>query len=284
MNIEKIKNLNIEPLIQSYDVRDTILYALGLGYGEDPLDEDELPFVFEESLKAVPSICCVLCHPGFWLKEPEYEADWVRLLHAEQAFEIHKPFPATGTIRGTYSVRGIEDKGADKGALLHQEKALYNEEEGELLATVRSSLFLRGDGGQGGFGEPVAPAEKLPDNAPDRVLELPIDKRAALIYRLSGDWNPLHASPEIARKAGFEKPILQGLCTNGMACRAILKLFCDNDPGRLKSMFVRFSKPVYPGETVRFEFYEAGEEIRFRAVAKERDIVVLDRCRAEVLR
>ncbi|MFA5523781.1 MAG: MaoC/PaaZ C-terminal domain-containing protein [Tissierellales bacterium] len=284
MNLQKIKDLDLKPLVQSYDVRDTILYALGLGYGEDPLDESELPFVFEDKLKFVPSMSSLLCHPGFWLQEPQFEVNWVKILHAEQDFVIHKPFPATGTVRGTFSVRGIEDKGAEKGALLHQEKALYNEENGDHLATVRSTLFLRGNGGEGGYGEPIEPAAPLPDTAPDAVVELPTDLRAALIYRLSGDWNPLHASPEIAKKAGFEKPILHGLCTNGMACRAILKQYCDNDPERFKSMFVRFSRPVYPGETIRFEFYDNGNEIRFRALVKERNVVVLDRCRAEISR
>jgi len=283
MNIEKIRNLQLAPIEQGYEARDTILYALGLGYGADPTDAAELPFVFERGLKAAPSISCVLCHPGFWLQGPEYDVDWVKILHAEQAFRIHKPLPATGKLRGIYSVSGVEDKGAGKGALLHQEKELYDVASGDHLATVRSTLFLRGNGGQGGFGEGQAPATPLPEGAPDRVVELPTDIRSALIYRLSGDWNPLHADPAVARKAGFERPILQGLCTNGIACRAILRTYCDNDPERLLSMFVRFSSPVYPGETIRLEFFETdGNRIRFRAVAAERGITVLDRCEAEV--
>lgn len=282
MQIEKIKNLNLTAIEESYTARDTILYALGLGYGNDPKDADELAYVFEESLKAVPSISCVWCHPGFWLQKPEFEVDWMKILHAEQEFTIHSPLPATGKIRGTYHVGGIEDKGAGKGALLHQYKELYLAGTGEHLATVRSTLFMRGNGGEGGFGEKPQPASALPERAPDRVVEIPTSDRAALIYRLSGDWNPLHANPEIARKAGFEKPILQGLCTLGIACRAILETYCDQDPVKLESMFVRFSSPVYPGETVRIEFYEEGETLRFRAVVVERQVTVLDRCSAQL--
>lgn len=282
MRLDRIRNLQLPALEQTYEARDTILYALGLGYGADPLDESELPFVLEGRLKVVPSITCVLCHPGFWLQNPEYEVDWVKILHAEHAFRIHKPLPATGRLRGTYSVSGIEDKGASKGALLHQQKDLYDAGTGEKLATVRSTLFLRGNGGEGEFGEREAPANPLPEGEPNRVVEIATDRRSALIYRLSGDWNPLHADPVVARKAGFEQPILHGLCTNGIACRAILKAYCNNEPERLRAMFVRFSSPIYPGETIRLEFFENGPQIRFRAVAAERGVTVLDRCEAEV--
>ena len=283
MNIEKIRNLRLAPLEQKYDARDTILYALGLGYGADPLDETELPFVYEQSLRAVPSMCSTLCHPGFWLRDPAYEVDWVKILHAEQYFEMHAPLPPIGTIRGEYRVMGIEDKGAQKGALLHQQKVLHDVATGQKLATVRSTLFLRGNGGEGRFGEPIAAAAPLPERTPDRIVELETLPGAALIYRLSGDWNPLHADPEIARRAGFPRPILHGLCTAGMACRAVLASYAASDPARLRSMFVRFSSPFYPGETLRLEFYEDVDRIRFRALAQERATVVLDRCGAEIL-
>lgn len=282
MDIEAIRNLRLAPIEQKYDARDTILYALGLGYGADPVDETELSFVYEQSLRAVPSMCCILCHPGFWLRDPAYQVDWVRILHAEQHFEMHAPLPPTGTVRGEYRVTGIEDKGAQKGALLHQQKVLYDAATGNRLATVRSTLFLRGNGGEGGFGEPIAAAAPLPDRAPDRVVELETLPRAALIYRLSGDWNPLHADPSIARQAGFARPILHGLCTAGMACRAILATYAGNDPARMQSMFVRFSSPFYPGETLRLELFEDGGRIRFRAIARERATVVLDRCGASI--
>lgn len=281
MNLDKLKGMAIDPIVQPYDRRDTILYALGLGFGTDPLNEEELSFVYEKNLVCLPTFANNLCHPGFWAQEPQWEIDWVKILHAEQELVIHKPLPATGAVRGEYRLRGIEDKGADKGALMHQDKLLFDEATGDHLATVRSTLFLRGDGGQGGFGETVTPAQPLPNRAPDRVVEIPTLPRQALIYRLSGDWNPLHAEPAIARKAGFTMPILHGLCTAGLAGRAILQAYCGLDAARFTSMFVRFSKPVMPGETIRVEFFEEGAgKLRFRAIAAERGDVVLDRCSA----
>lgn len=282
MDIEKLKHLKLPPVVQRYEMRDTILYALGLGYGVDPLDEAELPFVYEEHLKVVPSMCSVISHPGFWVKDPIYKIDWVKALHAEQAFTIHQAIPATGQIRGEFRILGIEDKGADKGAIMNVEKTLFDAASNTKYATVRSALFMRGDGGQGGFGTAVEAAAAIPAGDPDRVVEIPTTQSAALIYRLSGDWNPLHADPKIARRAGFERPILHGLCTYGVACRAILKTYCDNDPLRLKSVFARFSSPVYPGETIRVEFHDDAGTIRFKAIAKERGVVVLDRCTTEI--
>jgi acyl dehydratase len=284
VDIEKISNLRLAPIEQRYEVRDTILYALGLGYGSDPLNEAELPFVYEESLRAVPSICSVLSHPGFWLKDPVYRVNWIKVLHAEQAFTIHQAIPPAGCVRGEYLASGAEDKGADRGTMLHVEKVLFDVATGIKLATVRSTVLLRGDGGQGSFGTPVRAATALPAREPDRVAEIPTLPQSALIYRLSGDLNPLHADPKIARQAGFDRPILHGLCTFGIACRAILQSYCGNDTARLRSMFARFTSPVFPGETIRVEFYEEEDELRFKATVKERGVVVLDRCSAEIAR
>lgn len=283
MDVDAIRTMRIDPIEQDYGKRETILYALGLGYGSDPLDAGELPFVYEGDLRSVPSYVNLLCHPGFWAQKSEFGIDWVKILHAEQDFTIHHPLPPTGRIRGEYRVAALEDKGEGRGALLHQEKALFDADSGARVATVRSTLFLRGNGGEGGFGTPPAAAETLPDRAPDRSVSIPTLPRQALIYRLSGDWNPLHADPVIASKAGFAAPILHGLCTNGIACRAVLASYCGNNTAQLKGMFTRFSKPVMPGETIRIDFFEEGDgRVRFRAVAEERGAVVLDRCSASV--
>jgi acyl dehydratase len=284
VNIEHIKHLRLPSIEQTYEARDTILYALGLGCGADPLEASDLSFVYEEGLKALPSMCCVLNHPRFWLKDPVYEVNWLKLLHAEQAFTIHRPIPATGHVRGEFRILGIEDKGPEKGALLHIEKSLYDVALHGALATVRSTLLLRGDGGDGGFGQAVPAATALRPGAPNRSVEFSTLPSAALIYRLSGDWNPLHADPKVARQAGFDRPILHGLCTLGIACRAILATYCANDPSRLRFMAARFSSPVYPGETIRVEFHEDADEIRFRAIVTERAVVVLDRGSAGIIR
>lgn len=259
-----------------------MLYALGLGYGSDPLDPTQIDFVFEETLKIVPSMVNVIAHPGFWIKAPELGIDWVKVLHAEQAFEIHRPLRTTGRMRGEYRIVSVEDKGPEKGAILTMEKALVDCETEERSATVTQVVFMRGDGGQGGFGTPSHISAPLPDKPPERVVDIPTMPQIALVYRLSGDYNPIHAHPEVARKAGFDRPILHGLCTMGLATRAVVETYCKGYPERLTSMSVRFAKPVYPGETIRTEFFEVGEEIRFRCRVVERDLIVLDRGAAKI--
>lgn len=283
LNIDAIAALALPDAVQETSHRDTIIYALGLGYGEDPLNTRELPFVYEKALRTVPTLANILCHPGFWAQDPQYGIDWVKVLHAEQAFAIHAPIPPKGTIRGVTRISGVEDKGADKGALVHQVKELYDADAGTHLASVRQTLMLRGNGGQGAFGQAEDQPGALPGGDPHAVVEIPTRPGLALLYRLNGDWNPLHADPAIAAKAGFDRPILHGMCSLGLAARAIIQHFCDYDPDRLKSMFVRFSRPVMPGETLRFEFFEeAVGKLRFRARVAERDVVVLDRCHATV--
>lgn len=282
MNLDVLQTYEIGSRDHELKPADAILYALGLGYGSDPLDEGQLQFVFEQGLKAVPSICNTIAHPGFWIDRPELGIDWVNVLHAEQAFVIHSTIPPEGRMRGDYAVLSVEDKGAEKGAIMRSDKTLSDRVSGKVYATVTQTLFLRGDGGQGGFGEVPAEAPAVPDRAPDMVCEIATLPQTALIYRLSGDLNPLHASPAIARKAGFDRPILQGLCTMGIAARAIIDLACEQQPERLKAMSVRFSKPVYPGETLRTELYRDGSTVSFRCRSVERDLVVLDRGQASV--
>lgn len=282
LNIDAIAALALPDAIQELSHRDTIIYALGLGYGEDPMNTRELPFVYEKHLKSVPSFSNILCHPGFWAQDPQYGIDWVKVLHAEQSFEMYAPIPPAGKIRGVTRISGVEDKGADKGALVHQVKELYDMADGRHLASVRQTLMMRGNGGEGAFGKAEAGPEALPERDPDAIVDIPTRPGLALLYRLNGDWNPLHADPAIAAKAGFERPILHGMCSLGLAARAIIQHYCDYDPDRLAGMFVRFSRPVTPGETLRFEFFEDGNTLRFRARIVERDVVVLDRCYAQL--
>jgi acyl dehydratase len=282
LNIDAIANLTLPDAIHDLTARDTIIYALGLGYGEDPMNARELPFVYEKGLRTVPSVANILCHPGFWSQDPRYGIDWVKVLHAEQAFTVHAPIPPAGAIRGVTRISGIEDKGAGKGALVHQVKELYDQADDTHLASVRQTLMLRGNGGEGAFGKAEEQPAALPDAAPTATVDIPTRPGLALLYRLNGDWNPLHADPAVAAKAGFDRPILHGMCSLGLAARAIIQHYGDFDPDRLKSMFVRFSRPVIPGETLRFEFFEEADRLRFRARVVERDAVVLDRCHAMI--
>jgi acyl dehydratase len=282
MNLDAIKEFRLKPIEHHYTAKDSILYALGLGYGEIPDDPAQLQFVYEKGLKAVPSACVVLAHPGFWVNEPSLGIDWIKILHGEQSFEIVKPLPASGSVRGEYEVTAVEDKGVEKGAVMYVTKRLFEVETNELIASVGSVYMLRGDGGQGAFGTPPPPPEPLPASAPDIVYELKTLPQSALIYRLSGDLNPIHADPAAAAKAGFPRPILHGLCSMGLATRALIATVAGNDPARLRSASLRFSKPVFPGETLRVEIFGTGENFRFRAVAVERDVVVLDRGSAAI--
>ena len=271
LNIEALNSWEFEDIEHTYTARDTMLYALGLGFGEDPVDENELSYVYEDGLQAAPSMAVILGYPGFWLKDPKTGIDWKKVLHGEQWLDIYKPLPAEGRVIGRTRIDQISDKGADKGAVMYLSRDIIDAASGETLAKVTMSTFCRGDGGFGGDNLAGPTPAQLPDRAPDKVCDLTTLPRQALIYRLSGDYNPLHADPSVARAAGFDRPILHGLATYGLAGRAILRSLCDYDASRLTGLDVRFSAPVYPGETVRFEIWQDGREARFRALVPERD-------------
>lgn len=274
---DKLYNWPFEEVEQTYTVRDSIIYALGLGFGADPMDEGQLPFVFEErDFKAVPTMAAVLCTPGFWVRDPKSGVDWKKVLHGEQAIELHRPLPPEATIKARTRITDIIDKGEGKGALLFVERTLVDEATDESLATLKSTTFARGNGGFGGPSGPQPEPHVLPDREPDEVCDISTLPQAALIYRLSGDPNPLHADPEVATAAGFKAPILHGLCTLGVAGHAVLKTYCDYDTARFKSLKLRFSSPVYPGETIRTEMWKDGNHVSFRAKVVERDVVVLN--------
>lgn len=268
-------------VVQSYDHRDTILYALGLGIGSDPLDRAQLRFVYEDGLRALPSMGVILGYPGFWLSNPKTGADWKKLLHGEQGIEIVKPLPAKGTVIGRTRVVDVIDKGAGKGALVLSERTLHDKESGDLLCRMASTTFLRGDGGFGGPSGPTKAPHPIPDRAPDLEIVTPTLPQAALIYRLSGDYNPLHADPDVAKAGGFARPILHGLCTFGIAGYAVLMGAAGGDPDRLASLAVRFSAPVMPGETIVTQLWrEEDGVVSFRSKVRERDIVVINNGRA----
>lgn len=280
---DTVMNWPFEVIEHSYTEKDSILYALGLGYGADPMDENQLQFVFEEpALTAVPTMAVVLAIPGFWMRDPKAGVDWVKLLHGEQGLTIHKPLPAAATVTAQSKVTRIIDKGPDKGALVYIERTVRNTATSEDLATISQVAFCRGDGGCGGPGGAQPKPHQIPERAPDAVVEIGSVPQAALIYRLSGDPNPLHASPKVAQAAGFERPILHGLCTYGIAGHAVMKQFCGYDATRLRGLDLRFSAPVYPGETIATEMWKDGETVSFRSTAVERDVVVLNNGKATV--
>ena len=275
LKYDTIKNWRFDEIRHTYTEKDTILYALGIGLGEDPLDPGQLRHVYEKDLRAYPTMGVVLGYPGFWMRDPRAGIDWVRLVHGEQRLVLHAPLPAHGTVISRNRITHVIDKGADKGALVIIERTL-RDEAGALLATQAQTTFCRGDGG---FGQGDAPPPALPaapGRAPDKQLQLRVSPRAALIYRLSADMNPLHADPGIARKAGFERPILHGLCTYGMAARAVVQAWAGGEAARLVQLDVRFSSPVFPGETLAFDMWQEDDEIRFTARSVERNVQTLN--------
>lgn len=279
---ERLLNWQFEELEHTYTERDAILYALGLGLGSDPLDENQLRFVYEDGLRALPTMAVVLGYPGFWLKDPETGVDWAKVLHGEQGLQVFKPLPASGTVIGRTRVTDMIDKGPGKGAILYSDRDIIDKATGELLCRVTGSSFLRGDGGYGGKSGPTPTPHQIPERDPDISLAIATLPQAALIYRLSGDFNPLHADPKVATGAGFKAPILHGLCTYGVVGRALLQAVGDSNPDSMRRMDVRFTSPVYPGETVVTEIWR-GENgaVSFRARVQERDVVVINNGYAE---
>ena len=280
MNLDYVKALRFEPTEQTYDWRDAALYAAALGMGSDPLDEDELIYLYEgRRQQAAPSMSVILGWPPFWHAEPATGIDWAKVLHGEQRFELHRPLPLQASIRAEHRIRSVTDKGAGRGALIAFETYVRDAATGEPIVSLRSTQFLRGDGGCGDYGTPpAAPPPLAPAGAATATFDYRTATQAALLYRLaSRDYMPVHADPEVARRAGFERPISHGLNTMGLACRAILKGFAPRRPDRMRSMSVRFVSPAFPGETIRIETFAEGEVVRFRARALERDVLVLDR-------
>ncbi len=249
-----------------------MLYALGIGLGSDPLNEKELPFVYENGLKAAPTFATVITFPIQALAKSG--VNFARVVHGEQAVTFHRTVPPEGEAVGTSRVKAVYDKGADKGAILLIETVLTLS-SGEALVTLTSSIFARGDGGFGGPTEGEEKPHMVPGRAADMSLDFPTRPDQALLYRLSGDRNPLHADPAFAKMVGFPRPILHGLCTYGITCRAVMQGFTDFDPAPIRSHQARFSAPVFPGETVTVDLWRDGPVVSFEAKVKDREAAVI---------
>lgn len=283
INYEKLLNFDIPQVEQKLTKRDTMLYALGVGLGSDPVDLNQLQFVYEENLKALPTMAIILGYPGPWHAAADTGITRSHVVHGEQGFVIHKPLPVEGTIIGKTRVTAVLDKGKDKGALVLTACEVRDKATDELVCSLTSTTFCRADGGFGGPSGPVKAPHPIPDTPAQQVCDLPTLPQAALIYRLSGDYNPLHADPAYAAKAGFKMPILHGRATFSVVGHALVKSVCGYDPLRLKSMEGRFSSPVYPGETIRTEIWQDGNIVTFRATVPARGVTVLNNGRAEII-
>ena len=282
LNLEKLLALKIPDVEHSYGPKDCILYALGVGLGQNPLDADELAFVYEKDLKVLPTFAVMMGYAAYWLRLPEIGITWAKVVHGEQGLKLHAPIAPQGTVTGRTRILDVVDKGEGKGALVYSQRDIYDKASGCLLVTLNQTTFCRGDGGFGGPKGETPPPHVLPSRAPDGAIDFATRPEMALIYRLSGDTNALHVDPDFAKAAGFPRPVLHGLATFGIAGHALLKAVCGYDPAGLTAMAGRFSAPVYPGETIRTEFWSDGNVVSFRARVKERDVIAIDHGRAEV--
>jgi acyl dehydratase len=281
LNYEVCKNWTFPDIVHHYTARDTMLYALGLGFGQDPMDRGALRFVYEKELQAVPTMATTIGSPGIWWRDPRTGADAVKLVHGEQDIRMLKPLASCGTLIARNRVLSLTDKGAGKGAIAVLLRTLVDAATDETVAESRNVTFLRGDGGfsaASGVSDPGPQAlPATPERAPDLEVSYATRPETALLYRLSGDVNPLHADPDIAVQAGFDRPILHGLCTYGMGARAVIEQVLGHDAARLKRLAVRFTSPVWPGEAVRYELWRDGDTVlRLRATVDARKTVVLN--------
>ncbi len=270
---EKLLAFDIPEVSHYVTPRDAAFYALSVGLGSDPCDLDQLPFVDPLAGPPIlPSMVMVLAHPGFWLGDPRSGVDPAAVLHAAQRYQIMAPLRAGMTVSSKTRVTGLTDKGAGKPALIDAETAL-TDDNGTLVARLNRTTFVRNGGGFGGDVPPRAAAAPVPTMPADETVDLSTAVTQALFYRLNGDLNPLHSDPAVAARAGFDRPILHGLCTMGVVTHALIRARTHYAAHRLSSMAMRFCSPVYPGETIRTEIWHNGT---FQVRAVERDVVVAD--------
>ncbi len=276
MPIDVKAALSAAPTVRevSWTERDVILYHLGLGAGTASLDPAELGWVYEKDLRVLPTFAMVAgqgvsagtVKPA-GMNLPGIDVDLRKILHGGQSLTLHAPIPASGTVTISSRIPAVWDKGKAAVVVLEQ---TATDADGNPLWTSAMQIWARGEGGFGGDTGPEMPAA-APDRAPDKVLVSPTSTQQALVYRLSGDLNPLHADPAFAKMAGFDQPILHGLASYGVVCKAVVDGVLDGDPSRVRSFSVRFAGSLYPGETIETAVWRDGDRLTLRATCPERD-------------
>lgn len=259
--------------------KDVMLYALSIGMSEDPLDPVELAYTYEKGLKVFPMMAVVTGNGEDWLARPEFGVTYTMIVHGSQRLEVFAEPELGKVLVARDIITHLEDKG-DKGAIVTTTREIHDKASGKLLSRAEGGVFCRADGGFGQVTPPPRSFRPVPDRAPDLNAKIATRPNMALLYRLNHDRNPLHADPQVAVESGFPRPISHGLGSYGATGLALWRLF----PGReLVSIETRFSKPVYPGETITVDVWDEGEEVAFRARVAARDAVVLDMGRARLV-
>lgn len=276
LNLERIRALPPVQVSVAYSRKDVALYALSIGMGAS--SDAELKYVFDEKLTCTPMFAMVLAHQLPWLRDPENGIDVRRMLHGESSLEVHHPLPAACGIVVHGRITRVVDRGPGKSVSIYFEQRILKSDSDHHMATVGGCFVFPGAGVEAtaGADRPVR-AARIPDGVADAEETVQVPANAAQLYRLNGDRNTLHVDPEVARRAGFPKPILHGLCTFGYAGAAAIRTVCDGDADRIGRIQVRYSSPIYPGERLRTQFYRAGHgEYSFRCIAEDRNVTVLD--------
>lgn len=269
---EQLMALQHRDIVVDYTDKDTILYALSVGAAPQGPNEDALPFVYEgRPMRTLASMATVLMRAPV----PESGLDFRGVLHGEQRVTLHRAIPPQGRLMVDAGVSRVIDKGAEKGAVVvFESKARLP--SGEPVFTTETVILARRNGGLGGPAGSLSEPHPVPQRAPDLTVPVPTRPDQALLYRLNEDRNPLHVDPELAKRAGFPSPILHGLCTYGMACRALTATVCGQEGSRIRSFDVRFASPVFPGELIELDAWIDGDTVSFRCRVPSRQVVVLD--------
>ena len=274
LNYQRLMAHRHPDIAVEYGAHECILYALGIGLGMHPLEPGELKFVYERAgLEAFPTMAVVLGWPGR-ITDPSFGVDERLVVAGDLKVTLHRPLAPQARLVSRPRVKEVVDKGAGNAAIILNTRDLIGE-DGTPVATVDSSTFARKHGGFGGQVTETPAPPAVPQTAPEMVCDLPTPPNLALLYRLNGDENPLHADPERAKVAGFDRPILHGAASFGVAAHAVLRMVADYQPQRLASIEARFSKPVFPGDTIRTEIWRQGERVSFQCRALSRNDVVL---------
>ena len=259
---------------QTVSPRDAILYALTTGYDSEPLDAAHLSRTQEIGLQPAPTLANVVAHAGPWMKAAG--VDWQKLVHSEHRLTVHRPLPLDAPLHSRSRMLSVVDRGVEKGMFATFERVIFAEDESR-LATIIQTNACRSDGGCGSAGDAPEALPAVPEREPDARVLLSIRNDAALLYRLNGDLNPLHSDPVYARRAGFPRPILHGLCTFGHAAYAIGRSTgLTGDIADIESIAARFTGVVFPGDRLEFQIWRDGRDIRFRAQVPERGVTALD--------
>ena len=274
INYDALMAASLSDIPISYDDKDVVLYALGVGFGNNPQDPDELRFVFEQrGPHTVPTFASMLFPDSIIM---ESGCDVRQVLHRTQSLDLYRPLPAVGNLLVNQRVVSVVDRGARTGAEIEIESELRRSGDDTVICTLVNRVIARADGGFGGPPPIARQRHPVPDREPDLVCDLPTRPDQALLFRLSGDLNPLHVDPLVAREAGFDSPLLHGRCTYGVACHAVLKTVCDYDFTLISGFDARFSSPVFPGDIVTTEMWQDRNIVSFRCKVNARGVVVIN--------